>query len=246
MTEQTSVVYPEWHVPQHVKAFTTTRLGGVSEGSCSSLNVGLHVGDNPQCVEANRDRVPYSQHIHWLNQTHSSRCIALPSNQHTADASYTSTVNVACAVMTADCLPLLMTDGAGSTVAAVHAGYEGLRNGIIAKTINQAFDQVPRANINVWIGPAIGVCHYEVSVDMAGPFLPLPNAVKASPLGSAKRMLDLKLIASHQLTELGLTRIIVSQQCTYCDDQRFFSYRRATHQGDSNCGRMVSVICKLG
>ncbi|WP_100643349.1 peptidoglycan editing factor PgeF [Alteromonas facilis] len=234
----------EWSAPSHVLAYTTFRSGGMSEGPYASLNVGNHVGDKLAHVDHNRSLLPFSQQIHWLNQTHSNHVIELPAKEHNADATFTSQAGVMCAVMTADCVPVLLTDTKGEIVAAVHAGMKGLKDQIIVNTVDKAFNNVSRNQIIAWVGPHIGVCHYEISEKEALPFSNIASASSPS-VNPGKVMLNLGVIAQYQLNRLGIETVFDEDQCTYCEDQLFFSYRRATHQGYKNCGRMVSTIMLL-
>ncbi len=226
-----------------VLAYTTNRDGGVSEGEFASLNVGDHVGDSPNAVATNRDRLPFAPRIHWLKQTHSDRVVELPSEQYTADAAYTRRNDCACAVMTADCVPVLLADASGNTVAAIHAGLQGLKNGIIHNTVERAFSNVNRSQIFAWIGPHISVAHYELPDAEGRPFAAVPAAVTPSK-NDGKIMLDLGKIAGFQLRRDNIHEIQIDGRCTYAEAQKLFSYRRSSHRGEPNCGRMVSVIMK--
>ena len=128
------LIQPSWNAPNHVKAFSTTRAGGYSQGVYSGLNLGLHVGDLPETVIKNRTLLPEYQNISWLNQTHSANVIEIDKPSLSvldADAAFTTASNSACAVMTADCLPILLCDVLGTEVAAIHAGWKGVALGII-------------------------------------------------------------------------------------------------------------------
>ena len=129
------LVTPAWSCPSNVVAYTTTRSGGGSMGDFAGLNVGAHVGDDLLLVKANRSLIPNSEKITWLEQVHSNRVVSLPSADTTADAAYSSSKSHFCAVMTADCVPILLCDGSGQEVAAVHAGWKGLETNIIKNAV---------------------------------------------------------------------------------------------------------------
>lgn len=239
-TTELPLIVPKWSAPPSVVAYSTTRLGGLSQGIFAGLNVGDHVGDNTKRVAHNRALLPLAENIHWLNQVHSNVALALPNRESRGDSSYTSSLNQACAVMTADCVPILMTDSKGETVAAIHAGLKGLQTDIIANTVERAFTR-NRSEVLAWIGPHISVQHYEVSEADAASFGHVDEAVLPSE-NQGKVMLNLSKIATLQLIKLGVTQIEIDGRCTYADEARFYSYRRAKHQNKANCGRMVSVI----
>ena len=234
---------PNWNAPTNIIAFTTQIPGGVSRKPYYSLNVGAHVGDDQAAVDTNRSLLPFNEHIYWLNQTHSDTAIQLPNITNQADAAYTGLPNIACAVMTADCLPVLLTDMDGQTVCAIHAGWQGLLLGIINKSIKTAFQKIPRHNIIAWIGPHIRHCHYEVDLALAKRFDQYLDAFQVVE-STCKAMLDMESVAVQQLQQAGIDNISISGECTYCESQKYFSFRRATHQGFDNCGRMVSMIMK--
>ncbi len=243
MTTNTQLLFPQWQAPKRVFAYCTTRHGGVSETPFETLNVGNHVGDDPARVQENRSRLPFAKHIHWLNQTHSSDVITLPSAQHDGDASICRDGQTFCAVMTADCVPVLLCDDKASVVAAVHAGWKGLANGIIAKTIS-AMD-VDASSLHAWIGPAISGSCYEVDIAMASHFAQFPDGV-LSHQNDQKCYLDLPLIAVLQCQQAGILKAIPSSLCTYQQSSLFFSHRRACHSGIERTGRIVSVIGLVG
>ena len=247
------LIKPNWPAPKNITAFTTTRLGGISKPPYDSLNLALHVKDNPQNVADNRqlvtDLLP-SQPC-WLNQTHSDNIALLDEPVDLTlpyDASVTAQRNKVCPVMTADCLPLFITNNQGSVVMAIHAGWQGLVNRIIVKSI---VCMVSRYNIGaedllVWLGPAISIGHFEIGDEvkckLQSSMVSMSDApfVKGSVEG--KWHADVYQIAREQLLEVGVSDVYGGQYCTYADDELFFSHRRATHQGLSSTGRMVSVI----
>lgn len=243
MIDSSLLTIPDWNAPTNITAFTTQVSGGFSQGVYQSLNVGLHVGDKSQDVESNRCELPHFDKIHWLDQTHSNIAIQLPNKNITGDAAYTSRHSSACAVMTADCLPIIVTDTQSRVVCAIHAGWKGLRNNIIPNTIRQAFGQIPAEEIIAWIGPHIRQCHFEVDLALAMQFDQYNNAYFSTE-NSGKAMLDLESIAYQQLCHLGIKQITSNAECSYCEAGKYFSFRRSSHQGFENCGRMVTVIMK--
>ena len=214
-----------WAAPRHVKTLITTRNGGVSSGAYSSLNVGAHVGDDPNHVAQNRayvqTQVPVP--IAYLQQTHSAivvqaaDSIAAPLN---ADASVDTSGKVACAVMTADCLPVLFCDRAGTVVAAAHAGW-------------------PTMEIMAYFAPAIGAEAFEVGQDVFDAFCAQNQAAEAlfAPIANGKYLADIYGLARLILRREGVTQIFGGEHCTVLERETFFSYRR-----DGATGRMVSMI----
>lgn len=239
MSASNLVITPQWNIPKHIVAYTSTRQGGVSTGDFDGLNVGAHVGDDLLLVKANRALLPYYEKLTWLEQVHSNKVTVLPSVEITADAAYSSSSACFCAVMTADCVPILLCDNEGKEVAAVHAGWKGLESGVIANTISQF--NAPPSSITAWIGPAICQRCYEVDQQLAKVFAAYPEAL-AKTTRTNKFLLDLPAIAKAQLNALGLTDVVSSNLCTYCEQEQFYSHRFATHQGKRATGRIVSVI----
>ena len=248
------LIKPNWPAANNITAFTTTRLGGVSKPPYDSLNLALHVKDNPQNVATNRQLVAdlLPSQPYWLNQTHSDNIAILEDVSDLIlpfDASVTTQKNKICAVMTADCLPLLMTNKQGSVVMAVHAGWQGLVNRIVVKSIGCL---VSRYNVNakdllVWLGPAISSRHFEIGDEVKCKLQASMVTQSDTPFvkgdKSGKWFADVYQIAREQLLEVGVSDVYGGEYCTYEDDELFFSHRRATHQGSSSTGRMVSVIC---
>ena len=233
------LITPAWSCPSNIVAYTTTRIGGTSVGDFAGLNVGAHVGDDLLLVKTNRSLIPHSEKITWLEQIHSNRVVSLPSADTTADASYSSLTSHFCAVMTADCVPILLCDGSGQEVAAVHAGWKGLESNIIKNAV--AHFNSDANKLIAWIGPAISGACYEVDAQLASKFRHIKGAIAAS-CNEGKYLLDLPLVAQVQLQQAGVENITQSNLCTYTDEQRFYSHRRATHQNKRTTGRMVSVI----
>ncbi len=231
---------PDWPAPASVKACVTTREGGVSEAPFDSLNLGDHVDDRPEAVAENRRRLTdhFSIQPAWLQQVHGIAVAhADPGIVATADASWTTTPGIACAAMTADCLPALFCDRAGTRVAAAHAGWRGLAAGVLEATLDSL--DVPAGEVLVWLGPAIGPKAFEVGPEVREVFInQLPEAAEAFvPSDNAgKFMADIYLLARLRLAERGVTAVYGGGFCTVTDP-RFFSYRRAPRTG-----RFASLI----
>ena len=237
-------IVPEWPAPMRVRAISTTRFGGVSQGVFASLNFGLHVGDMPAAVAENRRRLVSTlglkQEPVWLKQVHGTRVARLSDArpQEPADAAVTSKPGLACVVMTADCLPVLFCDRAGREVAATHAGWRGLSAGVLEA--NVAAMSADSAELMAWMGPAIGPESYEVGEEVRTAFVREdPGAAAAFTPGVApgKWWCDLYALARRRLVAAGLGRIYGGGLCTYTDRERFFSFRR-----DGECGRMATLI----
>lgn len=242
MLNKHDFIYPDWPVPAHVKALQTTRNGGVSAAPYNTLNLASHVGDDAMQVARNRQLLaPYlpSEPV-WLNQTHSTLTIdaetagcAAPN----ADASYTRKKQVVCVAMTADCLPVLLCDKNGTEIAAVHAGWKGLLDGVVESALDK-FSAKPD-DILVWLGPAIGPQAFEVGAEVRDAFIAkLPIASTAFvPHGDNKWLGDIYMLAKQRLAARGVTNVYGGGLCTVSDPQRFFSFRR-----EAVTGRMASMI----
>jgi YfiH family protein len=246
----TAFIQPDWPAPDNVVAFTTTRQGGVSAPPYESLNLGFHVGDAPAAVAANRELLapvlPSSAVPCWLQQIHSTRVVEAGSAQldTAADAAWSRSGNAACAVLTADCLPVLLSSLDGDVVAAVHAGWRGLVAGIVENTV-QAMACEPDRLI-AWLGPAISQPAFEVGPEVRDQFLQsVPSGQKqqteACFLPGEQRQghyyADLYSLARIRLHSSGVHQVYGGGLCTYSDSERFYSYRR---HGET--GRMASVI----
>ncbi|MDG6479587.1 peptidoglycan editing factor PgeF [Glaesserella parasuis] len=238
-------ILPTWSVPDFVHAFTTTREGGVSQAPFDSLNLGDHVTDEPQSVQTNREILQEQGNLPhfplYLTQTHSTRVLRLPYEQNDieADAVYTNQANQVCLVMTADCLPVLFCSKDGKEIAAAHAGWRGLCDGVLEATVAE-FECKPE-NICVWLGPAIGPTAFQVGEDVIEQFCAFDpqarEAFVADEYISGKFLGNLYQIARQRLNKLGITEIAGGDYCTYCDAEQFFSYRR-----DKVTGRMATLI----
>lgn len=237
-------IIPDWPASAKVRALSTTRAGGVSRGKYASLNLGQHVGDDAAAVSENRKRLVaeagLKQEPRWLKQVHGVQVARLDGKPVTeaADSAFTSLPGEACTVMTADCLPVLFCDRAGTTVAAAHAGWRGLEAGVLEATIKAM--QVPVDELLVWFGPAIGPKTYEVGEEVRQAFVARDLAAASAfrPGGSdGKWMCDLYMLARQRILARGVWRLFGGDLCTYTDQERFFSYRR-----DGECGRMATLI----
>ena len=238
-----SLIFPDWPAPARVRAVSTTRWGGVSPPPYDSLNLAEHVEDDPACVAENRRRlavaVGLSAEPAWLHQVHGSVVVAAETVAApvTADAAWTRASGRACVVMTADCLPVLLCDRAGTVVAAAHAGWRGLAGGVIAATV--AAMPVPPAKLLAWLGPAIGPEAFEVGDEVRAAFLALDagNAACFRPSPAGRWLADIYELARQQLHGLGVAAVYGGEFCTFNDPARFFSYRR-----EYRTGRMATLI----
>lgn len=235
-------VAAEWPAAACVHALTTTRNGGCSEGAYSSFNLASHVDDESSAVTGNRqllmDVFELPAEPVWLEQTHSNRVIVADHHGSVeADASWTSKKNVVCAVLTADCLPVFFTNKEGNKVAAAHAGWRGLLNGVLSATFNSL--QIKPEDCLVWLGPAIGPAVFEVGAEVVKSFT---DKDKFTYKAFIKRdedhyLCDIYDLARVELEQLGIRQISGGDLCTYSDKARFYSYRR-----DGITGRMASLI----
>lgn len=240
--KKTEVIIPDWPAAAAVRALSTTRRGGYSSGPWAGFNLADHVDDDPAAVAANRALLREAYQLpaepRWLQQVHGTAvCLAGQADDSCADAAFTRDAGVVCAVMTADCLPLLLCDRAGSAVAAVHAGWRGLLAGVIEQAV--ARFGAPPNDLLAWLGPAIGPNAFEVGDEVRDAFVAEDSA--AASCFSANRgghwLADLYGLARLRLRRLGIESVYGGDQCTYSDGRRFFSYRR-----DGVTGRMASLI----
>ena len=235
-------IIPKWPAPENIRAIQTTRNGGISLRQFSSLNLSNDVGDIEEHVKDNYKKLlnflpsdPF-----WLNQIHSDKSEEIPSKKVlNCDASYTYNKKTVCAVRTADCLPIFLTNFDGSFVSLIHAGWKGLLNGVIEKTINNISSS---SEIIVWLGPCIGQESFEVGNDVYDLFRNKDsNTKKAFKLLEKRYYLDLANLARLKFNALNIINIsgagITEDFCTFKDKKNFFSYRR-----DGKTGRMASLI----
>ncbi|HEY0720977.1 MAG TPA: peptidoglycan editing factor PgeF [Gammaproteobacteria bacterium] len=238
------LIVPEWPAAPQVRACTTTRKGGVSQSPYDTLNLATHVGDDPAAVKENRRRLrehlPLPSEPRWLNQVHGT-CAAdaalIDATRCEADASHSALPGVVCAVLTADCLPLLLCDRAGTAVAAVHAGWRGLQAGVIEQTVRAM--NIPGGELLAWCGPAIGADAFEVGAEVRDAFVSVdPQAAHAFlPSPQGRWLADLYVLAHLRLASVGVTEIYGGDHCTFSESQLFYSYRR-----EGATGRMASLI----
>ncbi len=232
----------DWPAPARVRTLQTTRTGGVSLSPYDSFNLGTHVGDDPAAVAANRAalRTLLPAEPAWLNQIHGTAVVdaadvgPVPPD---ADASISRAAGEVCAVMTADCLPVLLCDCAGTVVGAAHAGWRGLLGGVIEATVARM--DVAGGELLAWLGPAIGPDAFEVGGEVRAAFLAHDPATAEAflPIADGKYLADLYALARQRLAALGCLAVYGGDTCTVIERERFFSYRR-----DHTTGRMASLI----
>ncbi len=235
-------IIPDWPAPQRVRACSTTRHGGVSVAPWNSLNLGAHVGDTETQVMQNRQRLVEQLALpampQWLDQVHGQTVTRLPNNDvlPQADAAITRENGVVCAVMTADCLPVLFCSKDGSEVAAAHAGWRGLCNGVLEQTLAQF--HCPPDQILAWLGPAIGPQAFEVGAEVRAAFMQHDLVAQTAfrPVGD-KYFADIWQLARQRLLAAGVDSISGSTRCTFTERDDFFSFRR-----DGITGRMATLI----
>jgi polyphenol oxidase len=241
-SEPCQLNYAIWPAAKNIHALVTTRRFGFSQGQYDSFNLAKHVGDNVACVNKNRTHleknIGENVQLFWLNQTHSNICVnwnSKPTNME-ADASFTEVNNQACVVMTADCLPILLSNKQGSWVAACHAGWRGLADGVIQNTV--AKYQGNKSDLIAWIGPAISQKKFEVGSEVKDKFAALNTRYNI--------FFQLNQSARYQFNFIGLAKYILSQfhikcyggnLCSFSENEKFYSYRR-----DGETGRMASLI----
>lgn len=241
MSETVPLLRPDWPAPPAVIAAVSTRMGGVSQGPYASLNLGDHVGDTAAAVAENRRRfvaaAGLSQSPVWLHQVHGCRVVpSTAAGLQTADACWSELPDRPCAILTADCLPVLFADREGRCVAAAHAGWRGLAAGVLEATI--AALPVPPARLLAWLGPAIGPDAFQVGSEVRAAFLAVAaeDAAAFVPDGDRWRA-DLFALARARLRRAGVIAVYGGGVCTVRDGGRFFSHRR-----DGVSGRFASVI----
>ena len=236
-------IIPEWPVPHSVRALSTTRTGGVSEGRWKSLNLGDHVQDDPAAVSGNRRilvrEAALPSEPFWLRQVHGCAVADTDADQERceADAAWSGRPGQVCAVMTADCLPVLFTNRAATRVAAAHAGWRGLAAGVLEQAIG-SFADAP-GEILAWLGPAIGPEAFEVGDEVRNAFISL-HAEAASAFTASRPghwLADIYSLARTRLAAAGVSQVYGGEFCTFSDSERFFSYRR-----DGVTGRMATLI----
>jgi YfiH family protein len=238
-----SFIQPKWSAPANVHAWTTTSIGGVSSGPYTSLNLAMHVNDEPESVLRNRsliaEKLAMPSEPFWLEQVHGPEVISLDEQPatHTADGSITCSDGKVCVVMTADCLPVLLCNQSGTAVAALHAGWRGLAAGIL----EQGVSLMPGDDdVLAWLGPAIGPDKFQVGSEVVeGLAAGLGESAGWSRPAAqpGKYLVDIYRHARMRLEKSGVAEVSGGGLCTFTDDRHFFSYRR---QGQ--CGRMATLI----
>lgn len=241
-------IVPDWPAPANVRALMTTRVGGVSQPPYASMNPASHVGDDPAAVSENRRilRQELPAEPLWLSQVHGKDVAEAGQDDEgrEADASVARVPGTVCAVLTADCLPVLFCDRTGTVVAAAHAGWRGLAGGVLEATVAEM--GVAPGEIMAWLGAAIGPEVFEVGEEVRQAFVEqhslaavafrpaLPGTLDEAP---RKWLADIYALARIRLAAIGVTDVFGGGLCTYADAVRFYSYRR-----DRTTGRMASLI----
>ena len=226
-----------------IRRVTTTRAGGVSAAPFDSFNMGDHVGDDPEAVDANRRRLATAiglpGRIVWMHQVHGDRVVVVDGPGPTvdnADGLVTTKPRLALAVVTADCAPVLMADARAGVVAAVHAGRVGARNGVVVRAVEEMLRAGAHIeDISVLLGPAVSGRNYEVPAAMAADVeAALPGSRTKTSRGTPG--LDIRAGIARQLRELGVASIDIDPRCTI-DDDALFSHRRS-----APTGRLASLV----
>jgi len=244
-------IVPDWGAPPNVRAFITTRAGGVSEGPFGSasgggLSLGFKSGDAIETVQANRLRLRAAlpAEPHWLRQVHGATVVRVDDEDvaaTAADAAITLQAGRVCAVSIADCLPVLFAHPDGRAVGVAHAGWRGLAAGIVQNTAAAMRASLGDADaaLLAYLGPAIGPAHFEVGAEVLAAMCErLPQAAAAfSPLDEGKYLCDLFALARQALAQAGIERVFGGGDCTFADAMRFYSYRR-----DRITGRHAALI----
>lgn len=234
---------PDWPAPPGVHAWVTERAGGVSAGSYAALNLAAHVGDDPAHVAANRRSLAAALRLPsdpaWLEQVHGIAVADLDAGPPAgpADGAVTGRSGVVCAVLTADCLPVIFATRDGSRVGVAHAGWRGLAAGVLEAAV-RALTAAPR-DVVAWLGPAIGAAAFEVGGEVRDAFVSADAAAAEAFVANARGrwQADLYALARRRLAALGVIEVHGGGFCTFTDNERFFSHRRA-----APCGRMATLI----
>jgi YfiH family protein len=230
---------PDWRAPPNVRAWVTVRAGAARYGG---LNLATHVGDDPRSVAANRARLRARLSLPgepvWLEQIHGSRVLDLDRETLApADGSVTGRAGVVCAVLTADCLPVIFSARDGTRVGVAHAGWRGLAAGVVQAAVRAL--AVDAGEIDAWLGPAIGPAAYEVGAEVRERFVAVDDAARRrfTPNKRGRWQADLYGLAGDALRAAGVTAVYGGGFCTYTERDRFFSHRR-----EAPCGRMATLI----
>ena len=236
-------IVPQWPVPSSVRALSTMRAGGASEAPYGSLNLGSHVGDADEAVAENRRRLAAAARLPaqpvWLRQVHGTTVVDLDAldPMSPADACFSRRPGRVCAILTADCLPILLAAESGDLIAAAHAGWRGLACGVIEALV--AALPSPPGKLMAWLGPAIGPQHFEVGPEVRAALLERdPGAEDAFvPNARGRFMADLGTVARRRLAASGVSRTYGGGPCTFGEKERYFSHRR-----DGVTGRQATLI----
>ncbi len=254
MSFSIDTIKPNWDVPDFIHSLVTLRSGGVSRGKYDSFNLASHVGDSVEAVLGNRQLLKKKFNLpaepFWLEQTHSTNIVELPTLElnelKDTDAAWTGKANTICTVLTADCLPVFFYHPDKHRVAVAHAGWRGLADDILEKTI-AAMTETPE-QLKVWLGPAIGPEKFEVGEEVKDIFCKTDDCkvddssedcfvLSTSKAGKKHYLADIYRLAKRRLYNAGVISISGGDFCTVSDPQRFYSYRR-----DGQTGRMASLI----
>lgn len=251
MISKPELIYANWPAPHWVRAYTTMRTGGYSQAPYNSMNLSYQVGDDPNVVQKNHNKLHdmlslptppvWLKQVHGINVIEASRVSASDESFPEADGSYTAKAGIVCAVLTADCLPVLICDQCGTSVAAVHAGWRGLLAGVIEAAVMLLAR--PERRLMAWLGPAIGPGAFEVGDEVRQGFIGYnanaQSAFRPSPHG--RWLADIYQLARLRLMSVGVQQIYGGEWCTFNDSEHFYSYRR-----DGTTGRMASLIWLSG
>jgi YfiH family protein len=239
------VIEADWTAPDGVTAVVTTRRGGMSRGAYASLNLAAHVGDEPSAVADNRARLEQALALPgspcWLEQVHGTTVQDLDTAAGTAgwqaDGSVTSVPGRICAVLTADCLPVVLATTDGARVGIAHAGWRGLLAGVLENAV--AAMGRPGEALRVWLGPHIGTAAYEVGEELRAAFLARDPATAGgfTPNARGRWQADLAWLARHRLRALGVADVHGGALCTYTRAETLFSHRR-----EAPCGRFATLV----
>ena len=237
-----AVISPDWPAPAHVRAVATERGGGMSRGPYASLNLGTQVGDDPGLVAGNRRVLAAELELPeapcWLEQVHGATVVDLDiESPGAADGAVTSTAERVCAVLTADCLPVLFSSTVAARIGVAHAGWRGLASGVLPAAV-AAMGGNPN-DLLVWLGPAIEPAAYEVGAEVRAVFVAADPGADAcfSPNAKGRWQADLYGLARRSLAAAGVSAIYGGNFCTYTETERFYSHRR-----EAPCGRMATLI----
>ncbi len=236
-----SIIHANWTAPSHIHALTTTRIGGASSPPYDHNNLALHVGDDEQKVALNRaalvESLSLSQEPVWLDQTHTNYCVVVEEDPNrTVDAAVTRTSELPLAIMTADCLPIVLCNMAGTEIAAIHAGWRGLVNGIVENTLTKMHSN--SETLIAWVGPSI--CHkcFEIGSEVQQAYTSkYPFTAPTFHNEGSRMYANLPKMAELILNAQGINTVFQSAACTFEGKKELYSYRR-----EAQTGRMATLI----